>query len=237
MTSLANHTARLAGLTYLLASLTGAFNLLYVPSQLIVAGDPAMTLSRLTASGMLFRLGIASGIISSLLFLILPVILYGLLKVHGRILAGLMVVFATVGVSMSFTGIQHALGIATLIEGAGSERLAVQVVDALTAHRLAETTASIFWGMWLMPLGWLIIKSGAIPRPIGVLLLLGCAGYLANVLIPLVFPGYHDSALPYLSVIPGSIGELGTCLWLLIMGIRTESREAAALESPGNNTP
>lgn len=78
--------------------------------------------------------------------------------------------------------------------------------------------ASIFWGLWLAPLGWLILKSGAVPRVLGVLLLLGCIGYLANYFGPILYAGYDD--LPFQSYIskPGSIGEIGTCLRLCVMG-------------------
>lgn len=214
-------TARLAGLLYLAASLTGAFNLLYVPSRLFVMDDPEATLARLQSSEMLFRFGILSGIVSSLLFLVLPVILYALLESFGRIWAGLMVVFAAAGVSMAFVSIQHYLNILTLLDSATGP-LAAQVMDHLTAHHLAEATASIFWGLWLLPLGWLILKSGAVPRFFGILLLLGCAGYLINMFAPLLVPAYAATALPYLMVIPGSLGELGTCLWLLIAGIRVK---------------
>lgn len=220
--------ARMAGIMYLAASLTGAFNLLYVPSQLFVMNDPHATLARIMSSEMLFRLGVVGGVVSGVLFLALPVVLYRLFESFGRIWAGLMVAFAAIGVSMAFVGTQAYLSVMALVDGAvgpGDGALALRVMDHIHAHHQAESVASIFWGLWLLPLGWLILKSGVLPRLIGVLLLMGCAGYLTNFLLPLLLPGYGATLLPYLIVIPGAFGELGTCLWLLIFGVRARPDE------------
>ncbi|EGF91751.1 hypothetical protein ABI_01810 [Asticcacaulis biprosthecium C19] len=228
MTISLKSTARMAGFMYLAASLTGAFNLLYVPSQLFVMDDPQATLAKIMSSEILFRQGIVGGVVSGVLFLALPVVLYSLLESFGRIWAGLMVAFAAVGVGMAFVGTQAYLGVLALVDGAGGPGdgpLALQVMDHIHAHHQAESVASIFWGLWLLPLGWLIVKSRAMPRFLGVLLLLGCTGYLANFLLPLLVPGYSATILPYLVVIPGAFGELGTCLWLLIFGLRNRPGE------------
>ena len=107
MTSSTKAVGRLAGFVYLVVAVTGAFNLLYVPSQLIVMSDPAATLSNLTASATLFKLGIVSGMVSNIAFLALPIILYQLLEPFGRIWSALMVTFATVSVAIFLNNNQH----------------------------------------------------------------------------------------------------------------------------------
>ena len=224
MTSSTKAVGRLAGFVYLVVAVTGAFNLLYVPSQLIVMSDPAATLSNLTASATLFKLGIVSGMVSNIAFLALPIILYQLLEPFGRIWSALMVTFATVSVAIFFINIQHHLAIVSLLNGGSSvgdvaaNQLAAQVMQHLKTHQLGGSINAIFWGLWLLPLGYLVLKSGVMPRFLGLLLLLGCAGYLVNFFIPLFFAHYEKTRLPSYVVMPGGFGEIGTCLWLLIKG-------------------
>lgn len=80
--------------------------------------------------------------------------------------------------------------------------------------------ASIFWGLWLAPLGWLVLKSGAIPRVLGVVLILGGVEYLADYFGPMLDDGYRASMMRELLSWTSSIGEIGTCLWLCVMGAR-----------------
>ena len=93
MTSI-NKTARLAGLIYLILVISGIINLMYIPSQLIVWGNSSKTFENIINSELLFRLGIVSGIITFLTFLLLPLVLYKLLNKVSKVHAKLMVIFA-----------------------------------------------------------------------------------------------------------------------------------------------
>ena len=82
----------------------------------------------------------------------------------------------------------------------------------------------IFWGLWLFPLGWLVFRSGFVPKILGVLLILGGFWYV-SIFVGTVFdPGYQNtifaSIIGIISGIPSVMGELGTAIWLLIMGTR-----------------
>jgi hypothetical protein len=78
----------------------------------------------------------------------------------------------------------------------------------------------IFSGLWLFPFGYLVFKSSFLPKFLGVLLMLGCFGYLINFLGNTLIPDYSTLGISSYIRLPASIGEIGTCLWLLIMGAK-----------------
>jgi hypothetical protein len=78
----------------------------------------------------------------------------------------------------------------------------------------------IFWGLWLFPFGYLVIKSGFLPKILGVLMMIGCFGYLITILGNTLIPNCRDLGITSYVLLPGSLGELGTCLWPLIMGAK-----------------
>lgn len=212
---------RLAGLTYLGVVAAGIFALAYVPSRLS-APDAAGTLANVSDNAALFRASIAAGTAMNILFLVLPVVLFQLFERHGRLLAVLMVLLAATSVPIWMIALDHKLAIVSLVfDGAPTaEPLAAAVRAHLDAFDRVQSLASVFWGLWLAPLGVLILKSRAIPGVLGVLLILGCVGYLAEFFGPLLSTNFDGLPLRHHIRTPGSLGEIGTCLWLLIMGVR-----------------
>jgi len=222
-----NSTARLAGFLYLLLIAAGFFYLKYVPSKLINWDDPAATVSNIASHETLFRLGILVGLIGYTLFLILPLVLYRLLSPVNKTHAVLMVVFAAISVPLSFANMLHNFDVLTLI---GSDpylkvfepgKLQAMVMLHLESYSSGNMVASIFWGLWLFPFGYLVFKSGFLPKVIGILLMMGCFGYLINFAGHLLFPHtYSKTGAGFYITLPGSLGELAICLWLLIAGIK-----------------
>ena len=183
-----NNTARLAGLVYLLVVLTGIFNLVYVPSRLIVWESATTTANNIMASELLFRLGIVSGILCYISFLILPFILYKLFKSVNRTYAVLMVVLAVVSVPISLFNMINKVDILTLISGAQylntfeAEQIHTQVMLLLKSYNNGISVVQIFFGLWLFPFGYLAFKSNYLPKIFGISLMIGCFGYLINCL-------------------------------------------------------
>lgn len=219
-------TARLAGLLYLVVVLAGIFSIAYVPSQTQVAGDAAATVAKISAHEDLFRAGIAAGLVCYLAFLLLPLALYRLLAPHGKTAATLMVALAAASVPLAFVNLQHKLQVLTLLGDAphlralAPEWLQAQVMLALQAYGNGILVSKLFWGLWLLPFGWLVYTSRLLPRVLGVLLMLGCVGYVADVFARLLVPGFADTALAGYITLPATLGEIGTCLWLLVLGVR-----------------
>jgi hypothetical protein len=210
--------ARIAGLLYLVVVLTGMFSLAYVPSKLIVLDNASATVQNIIASELLFRLGIVAGLVCYTFFLFLPLALYQLLKSVDKNYARVMVILAVVSVPISFINIQNRFAVLSLISNPGEQE---QVMFYLKQYNTGILILKIFWGLWLFPFGYLVFKSGFLPKVLGILLMAGCFGYLLDFLGQAIFPAaYGEMGISTFVRLPASIGEIGTCLWLLIMGAK-----------------
>lgn len=225
-------TARVAGLLYLIVVVTGIFSLAYVPAKLIVPDNAPATVHNIMTSGPLFRLGIFSSLTCYTFFFFLPLTLYKLLAPVNKGHARLMVVLAMVSVPVSFINIVNKFAVLSLLRGAdigGNEQLQAQVMFYLDLYNSGILIVQIFWGLWLFPFGHLVFKSGFLPKILGFLLMAGCAGYLVNVSGHILFSGYAATGISGFVRLPASLGEIGTCLWLLVIGLK----EKPAMVDPG----
>lgn len=226
--------ARTAGLLYLVVIAAGIFSLAYVPSQIAVTGDASATVGHIVASESLFRLGIVAGLLCYTAFLLLPLALYKLLGPVNRSVAALMVALAVASVPISFVNLLNKLDILSLLGGADylraftTEQLHARVMLSLDAYRNGLLVSKIFWGLWLLPFGYLVFKSGFLPRILGALLMAGCLSYLVDFTGRMLFAGYAETAIARFIMLPATIGEIGTCLWLLIAGTGRRARTMAA---------
>jgi len=219
---------RMAGAIYLIVVLTGIFSLGYVPSQLIVWDDPAKTFQKISNAEFLFRLGIFSSLICYTSFTFLPISLYALFRNVNTTYATAMVVLVLVSIPISILNLQQEFAVLSLIkpqpylEAFHSNQIQSQVIGHLKQYNSGIHIVSVFWGLWLFPLGYLIIKSGLLPKILGYLLILGCLGYLINFIGNTLYSDYTQSIIAKIFRLSGSIGEIGTCAWLLILGAKNK---------------
>jgi len=213
--------ARLAGALYAVNILAGLFSLMYVPTHVIVHGDPAATLSRLVAGESLFRAGIAANVIAHVAFLLLPLALYALLSpVNGKA-AVVMVALAVACIPIDFVAIANQLDVLSLLRHAAVNPAAAPaqtqaaVWSLLGAYDNKLLVAEVFWGLWLLPFGYLVFKSGFLPSILGICLMLGCFSYLIDFFQRLLAPQIN---LPGYVMLPAALGEMGIALWMLVMG-------------------
>jgi len=222
--------ARVAGLLYLLANLFAPFALIYLPSRLIVGGDAAATANNIMASESLFRFGIVSNLFNSIANIFLVLALYQLLKVVSKNSASLMVIFSLAAVPIAMLNELTQLAVLQLLSGADhlevftTEQLQALAYLFLRLHGQGLNIAQIFWGLWLFPMGYLVFKSGFLPKILGILLMIGCFGYVIQSFA--AFLGYNVSII-FLT----SWGELLFLMWLLIKGVNVEQWEKRAVES------
>lgn len=218
--------ARIAGLIYLGVVITGLFSLMYIPSKLIVSGNPSLTYQKIVSSESLFRLWIISGLLCYSFFLFLPLVLYKLLKQFNENFAKLMVLLAIMSVPIFFLNSQNQLNILSLVSntdnhlGFSAQQTQSQIMLYLDQYKNGIRIVHIFSGLWLFPFGYLVFKSGVLPKILGILLMLGCFGYLINFIGNTLIPTYSKIGISSYISLPASIGEIGTCLWLLIMGAK-----------------
>lgn len=218
--------ARVAGALYLLLVVTAPFGLIYVPRTLIVGGNATATANNILAHETLFRLGIVTELISEVVFIFLVMALHRFLSGvninHARLMVGLVLVSAAIGL----VNLLNNVAALTLFRGADSlsvldkpQRDALAMLF-LRLHSRGTFVNEIFWGLWLLPFGLLVMKSGFLPRILGVLLIVNCFAYVAASLTWLLLPAYGNAASQ--ASTPALFGEIWIMLWLLIKGARVQ---------------
>ena len=228
--------ARKAGLLYLVLGVSAPIGLLYVPGQLYVSGNAAATAEKIRASEWLLRLGIASELFHQVIVIFLVLALYRLFKPVGEALAKQLVILgALVSVPIMFVNVLNH--VAALVLVGNADFLAVfdrPQRDALAylflrLHSHGIVVASVFWGLWLFPFGILVIRSGFIPRILGVLLMVAGSAYLASAFATLVLPKVAPLVASIASVL--EMAEVPIIFWLLIWGARMQPGAVPAGEA------
>ena len=176
----------------------------------------------ITGDEALFRLGLVAAISSALLFVLTAWALYVLLRPVNEPLALLLLILNAIGVAVQCASY---LPLFTVLAQSDSVGLTGPQLDALamlsvTTHQTGFIIAQVFFSAWLFPLGWLVLRSGFLPRLLGWLLLLDGVAVLVWFLQALLAPGYP--AISYPSWAIGFIAEVSLALWLLIKGVPPE---------------
>lgn len=220
--------ARLAGFLYFLVVLTAPIGLIVVPGKLIVSGDATATADNIRASEWLLRLGIASELVHQAIFIFVVLALYRLFRAVDETRAREMLVLgALVSVPIAFVNVLNEIAASILVSGAdflsvfGKPQLDALAYLFIRLHGQGISVVSIFWGLWLLPFGMLVIRSGFIPRVFGVLLLIAGVAIVVSSFTTLVLPRYA----PLVSQVatPLQLAELPIVFWLLIRGAKERS--------------
>jgi hypothetical protein len=224
--------ARVAGWLYLLIVITGPFVLLYVPGKLFVSGDATATANNILAHVSLFRAYIVVGLLSELFFIALVLALYRLLQNVGRELAVIMVILVLIDAPMAFLSVANQIATLAIVQGADflsafdqPQRNALASF-LINIDKLGVPVSEIFWGLWLLPLGLLVYRSGFLPRFLGVWLFINGIAYViisfTGILLPQHVGIVNTIAFPIL------FGELAFMVWLVIMGARPKAISSAS---------
>lgn len=216
-------TSRIAGFWYLLVAIFGAFFTMFVESKLIVSGDAVATVNNILASERLFRLGILSNLITTICFLFLANALYKLFTSVDKDLVRLMVIFIIASIPVTYLQmfkfapilLSSKTAYLSVFAPAQLQALAMALFDM---GNLGANITYIFYGLWMFPLGMLVFKSGSglIPKTLGILLMIGCGGYLFSFIT--VFFALNIAALTSLWMNIAIIAEVLCILWLLFVG-------------------
>lgn len=222
--------ARFTGLLYFLILIIAPIGLIFIPRTLIVRGDATATANRILENESLFRIGIAIEVIVAVIFLLLVLALYHLLKGVNEGHAGLMVALALIAVPISLLIVTNKMVALVLYSGADflsvldKSQLESLAYLFLRLHNSGILIAEVFWGLWLFPFGMLVIRSGFIPRILGVLLMIAGFGYLVSAFTSILLPQYAGLVGQVTMIL--NIGEVPIIFWLLIWGVRIRASEA-----------
>jgi hypothetical protein len=217
--------ARLVGFFYLLLVPAAIFDLMYVPGKLIARDNPAQTAANFLAHETLFRFDLVVGLVSSVIFALVAVGLYRILKEVHTVQALSMMVLVLISVAQAFVGQLLWIGAFELFRGAEflsaideTQRQALGLF-LLQLNSKGTYLSEMFWGLWLLPLGMLVYRYGFLPRFIGVWLLVNGIAYVAVSITGLLSPPSAKALMNWAT--PALFGELVLTLWLLIFGIKT----------------
>ncbi|WP_316803680.1 DUF4386 domain-containing protein [Pedobacter nototheniae] len=220
------NTARIAGFLYLMVVVSGTLYLQYIPSKFRLKGNPETVVQNIINARFQFQMGIIYELICWIFFLMLPVFLYKLFKPVHETWAKLMVVFAIVQVPIAFINLLNKFAVLSLTSGSTYlkaftvQELNAQVLFRIHLYNDGNFINQIFWGLWLFPFGYLVFKAPFMPKILGILLMAGCFGYLIDFAGTFLFSRYDKTFIPNYITLPASLGEIGICLWFIIIGIK-----------------
>lgn len=215
--------SRLAGILYFFWTLTGLYGLMYLPEKTVVKNDVAATGEKILANEFLFRTGIMNDLLSSVLWIFLALVLYRLFEEVNMRHARLLVAMVFVQIPVVF--VMGGFNVATLMILKGdilkSFELSQRQDLAFLLLKIGDygnLVLEMYWGLWLFPLAILIIRSGFLPRFLGIWLLVTGVTYVVLSVVGILFPGYYAVLFKY--AFPAMLGELVFMLWLLIIGAK-----------------
>jgi hypothetical protein len=228
--------SRVAALLYFLGCLPAPFALLYVPNVLIVRGDSAATANNVRDSETLLRLGMAVELLSATIAVFAVLAFYRLFKAVSHKHAMAMMILFLISIPISYLNLLNDLAAVTFARGPAflsavfnKGQLDAFVLFFFRLHNQGIILAQIFWGLWLFPFGLAVIRSGFIPRLVGIAAIMAGSGYVINSCVALFLPP-SAQGFGNLAMLLG-IGELGI-LWLLIWGAKEQpSREVAPISA------
>ena len=224
-------TARIAGVLYLMVVVFGMFAEVGVRSNLIIPKDAATTAQNIMASASLFRIGFMSDLIMLTCYLLLAYTLYVLLKPANNNLSLLFVLLTLASVAIMSLNMLNQFAALLLLSGDNYltvfslAQLQALAMLFLNLHKYGYFIAQIFFGLWLLPLGYVGFKSGYFPKLLGIMVMLACFGHLIQYFQIFLFPDYEVISYPGLAV--ATIAELSLCFWLLIKGVKDQPTHLA----------
>lgn len=222
--------AKIAGVLFLLSFVGGGFGEAYVPSKLIVSGDATATAHNIKAFDSLFRMGFAGYLVEASCDIALALIFYALLRPVHRDLALLAAFFGLVGTAIFAVAELFYFAPSFILGGAGylktfsPDQLNTLALLSLKFYVYGGAIFTVFYGVAWVLRGYLIFRSGYLPRFLGVLMTLGGLGFITRNFLLVLAPAYAPASL-LLLMLPGG---LSLTAWLLVKGVDVPKWEAKA---------
>ena len=177
----------------------------------------------ITSNEVLFRLGLVAALLSALLFVLTAWALYVLLSPVNESLALLLLVLNAIGVAVQCASYLPLFTVLAQSDSVGltGPQLEGLAMLSVTTHQTGFVMAQVFFSAWLFPLGWLVLRSGFLPRFLGGLLLVDGVAVLVWFMQALLAPEYPEISYPSWAV--GFVAEVGFALWLVVKGVPPEA--------------
>ncbi|MBD2870348.1 DUF4386 domain-containing protein [Paenibacillus arenilitoris] len=226
------NAALAAGIALIIMTLAAFFSYGYVHGSLVAEGDAAATVRNIASSGMLFHAEILGWLVILICDIIVAWAFSIYLKPVHRSLSLLCAWLRLIYTAILAIAVSHLLLASLLANGTDAlslmetDRLAAQVMLELAAFDLIWSVGLIVFGAHLLLAGWLALRSGEIPKLLGVLLLIASIGYMIIHLGSAFLPQYGRfvTVFEYALAVPMTAGELGFGLWLLFKGGKASAK-------------
>lgn len=223
--------ARWAGAVYLSLGIAAAFGFFHAP---LVRDDLDAMARALTGPDLRYRLGVVADMLSAALAVPLALLLYRLFKPVQEMQAALMALLLLIAVPISFVVALNYVAAQMLLAGApsmpgltGAQREVLGMLY-LRLHTHGVLAVEIFWGLWLLPFGLLVMRSRFLPRVLGVLLIIAGVAYVAHSVTSLLLAGQRIVLYERVTMLARAAGEFPIMLWLLIKGADARSASRGA---------
>jgi uncharacterized protein DUF4386 len=224
--------AHVAGAVYVSLGVATAIGFYHAP---LVRGDLSAIARMITGPDLRFRIGVVSDVLAAVLAVPLALLLYQLLKPVHKTQAALMALLLLLSVPISFVVALNYVAAQALLAGApevsaltGAQRDALGMLF-LRLHTDGVLAVEIFFGLWLLPFGLLVVRSRFLPRVLGILLLIAGVAYVTHSVTSLLLAGHRVILYERVTMLARAAGEFPIMLWLLIKGadVRRVSSSAA----------
>jgi hypothetical protein len=218
-----NKTARMAGFHYFMYFATSIIANMFGHFVFV---DAPVTVNHIMAHESQFRIGFVISLFSVVFFLLAAWYLYVLLKPVDKNMALLFLLLNLGGFAIWCFSTLNLFASLLLLSGADylkvfqPDQLQAQAMLFVNLRKSGAITAQIPYGIWLFPLGYLVFKSGFLPKILGLLLIVDGFGLLISVFQFFLLPGYEVISVPFMAV--SFIAELSLTLWLLIKGVKDQ---------------
>ena len=228
--------ARIAGILYLVLGVAGAFSQLVVREAILVPGNAQATADNIRASATMVQLGFATDVVNIVCFVLVALTLYALLSPIGRQLSISFVVFNAIAATIMGVSLAAQGGALLVAADPGfGAALGQDATDALSLllmemHARGYLVAEVFFGLWLLPLGYVVYRSGMFPKVLGIALMIGCFGYLASFVLTVASPSFQSDVAAVFAW-PAGIAEIVFILWLLVRGAAPPRPDAVSTQT------
>ncbi len=225
--------ARAAGVLFLFTMIGGFFGEMYMPSRIVVAGDAAATARNIVESSFLFRLGFAAYLVEAICDIALSLVFYVILRPVNRNIALLAAFFGLVSTSvfavgeLFYFGAALPLGDAEYLKSFTADQRSVLSMLSIRMYGLAAGIFLAFYGIATGVRGYLVYRSGFLPRILGVLMMLAGLGFILRNFVLVLAPAYVSNVF----LVPMFVSGLSLTLWMLVKGVDVAKWEARAAAS------
>ena len=232
MSTTTRRSARIAGILYIMLGVVAPFRLIYIPKAITVVGNAQATAANIVSHEATFRLAILADLATGILTLFVALALFRLFREVDHDLAALMVILGGfIVASIYFFNLLNdaaALVVALApkyLSGFDQPQREGLVALFVRLHGYGVVVNEMFWGLWLLPLGALILKSRLLPRFVAIWLFLNGAAYMLQSVSGILSPRLEATVSGI--VFPALLGEVVVMLWLAFGRLPQASIESA----------